>query len=710
MSLLRKLLLLLALVLLSYVVFSVYFYSADRAFTNTTTSNIEITESPNYEVLTPSTQATELNNEALTSQCSGFQTALESIYPNSESLRQAHLNLVEQWILKNSDLSTQVRDKIAASIGLQYAYRDIEFVRHLRLPINIDLAAQQPETIINTKTAMDILFTNRGKSLDNIREKLKPIVASAIGNRLQIQMRNESRTFFGAMLERDRKRDNAKYLNALLDAGYKIKLLELTEFIVSSFSKDENIKQLTLNAYTDDLNYRFSAPDSAHTMTLVLFSLHHEEAELADYFLSQGVDFNTDINLRHDLTQKIPYFPISASANLALENLLNAGVFLFTSAADNKYLEVDVVNTESTNKRYEQERGRPPLGGETSLLDNLVERFGESKAKAMMARQTQTDLLSEDERNKANTILNTFLRSAINLLPQSLQVQRQACDLDYAKALFSLQQTLYKKDLNRLYKALETWNDDVNFLVIDRYSALEPEIVSSLMSKGSYAAKQALEEHVQRKSITRVRNQAEQFDSRTVFSELDRIVESQGIDEVFVYLRNAEDIPEEYRQSLLWNLQISLDQKITDFESFLSSNPATNFARMVDLIGANRASELVLFAENNVNLNYTEEAGRNLLWHAVKSNAKTSFDFLIANNVQLQPPEVIGFDALDVALDNVRTQNTDFYFVDKLLSSGFNIKSSHVELLRDLAKNHYDKIANIFEQYDIPLDQDATNE
>ena len=33
----------------------------------------------------------------------------------------------------------------------------------------------------------------------------------------------------------------------------------------------------------------------------------------------------------------------------------------------------------------------------------------------------------------------------------------------------------------------------------------------------------------------------------------------------------------------------------------------------------------------------------------------------------------------------------DFYFVDKLLSSGFDIKSSHVELLRDLAKNQSGK-------------------
>lgn len=697
--------------MLFYVVFSVYFYTGDSSNLNNTFNNSEVIETPEHISLEPIIQVAESNTENKHSQCSGFQTALESVYPNSESLRQAHLNLIEQWILKNSDLSIQVRDKIAASIGLQYTFRDMKFERHLRLPVNIKLAEQLPETVVDTKAAMEILFTNKDNDHETIREKLRPIVASAKGNRLSIRVRNKHKTFFAAFLERNRQRDNAKYLNALLDAGYKVKLLELTEFIESSFSKDENIKQLTLNAYTDDLNYRFSVPDSSNTMTLVLFSLLNEEAELADYFLSQGVDFNTDINLRHYLTQKIPYFPINASANLALENLINAGVFLFKpDATEGESLEVDILNTALTEKRNSQERGLPPLVGENPLLENLIERFGETKTKSMMAKQTKFDLLTEDERQKANTTLHTFLSSALSLLPKSLQVQKEACELDYAKALFLLHQKLYNKELNRLYKALITYNEDIDILVLDRHKRLEPEVINTLMENGSYAAKKALEEHIRNIRMNTEMDQIDQFASQKVFSELERIVESQGIDEMFVYIANSEDIPEEFKQTLLWSLQIRLGQKITDAEYFISSKPETNFARMTDLIEANRTSEFVLFAKSNTNLNYKEESGRNLLWYAVQSNAKASFDFLLTNNVQLQPSEVIGFDALDVALDLVRTENTDFYFVDKLLSSGFNIKSSHVELLRDLAKNHYDKIASIFEQYDIPLEQASTNE
>lgn len=691
--------------MVAYVVFSVYFYADDTETFNGLSNNTGSPETQEYSGINSVNQTLSTSNNQLHSQCDTFPTALQLVYPNTEAFSQAHLNLIEQWILKNSDLSVPVRDKVATSIGLQYAHTNTTFNRHVRMPANIDFSAQMPVTEMSTKAVMNLFYAGPNRSLNEIADEVRPLIAAAVDNRLSVQIENRKRTLLWGFLRRNEERDNAKYINAFLAAGYKVKLSEITDLIVSPFTSDNGITQAILNAHTDNLNYRFTTPDSPSTVTLVLYSLMNGKAELANYFLSQGVEFNTDIELQRALTEKLPYFPENNNTNVALENLLDAGVFLFSpQTITNTNLLPDLPQVESNFAYDDQIRELPPDLGTDLVLESLTERFGENKAKSLMASHIKDDLLTEDEREKAQLVLSTFISAATNLLPASLKTQVKECGINYAEALVLLSQQHYKQKLNSLYKRLVTHSEEINVIRGERYVELTPEKLDALMNNGTYAAKEALEDHLQLLRRNRIIDREAQFDSGEFFAELDTIVNNQGIDAMLKFIQDYEGIPSDVKQTFLFSIQLRLNQDFSNIQSLVSNDNEINYFRMVDLITADRSNDLSEFAKNNANLNYQEESGHNLLWHAVDHSAKSSFDFLLTNNVPIQAPNVIGFDALDIALNKVRMRNADFYFVDKLLSNGHQIKASHVELLRDLAKNHYDKIAAIFEQYDIPLD------
>lgn len=701
---LKKSLVFFVVAILCYAIYSIYYSNINEltssakqsslntslVIDNTLVDNVAIADkSKSYEGLT----------------CDSLQSVLQVHFKNSEYFLQSHQAIFNQLLFNNTALDDAVRDKIATTVGLQYSYQKQVFDKHLRKAVDIYYHENLPALTPRLEAFIAPSLALEKDDYKTFTELLSPLIASSIDNRIGLNIPNRiaaGRTLFGLIAFEEDKQKQKRIIDAILETGYQLAPSDIIDLIIGRVHS-ENI-QYMIDAFNGDLNFVFAYSRSSSPSNLVLASVRVGKFQIAEYLIAQGMDTQIDVQAQWFLAQDRFWFSDNENARKSLERLFDTGVFLFPP----DFIALATTQAEITNAFDPLSMTIPAVVAQ-SIYENMLKLFGKSKTHLIIESQTRADLLTSSQREIFTLQLAKLVTASKQILPLSLQDAFKNCDIDYASALSSLQAHYVNSKVDLLYKPLEENNPTLSVNNNKQNGPyLNQEQIDELRTMTSFAAKAMLDRDVflnlQKYSYKRaIRGGDEQPYNEFHEGMLDTLV-NDGVDQIIKYANNSDLLNAVIRQELLFELLLQIGAESSLFSTLVSNDSETNFYRMRKFTSQNRFELLEAFVNNNANINFEDTAGRSLLWYAINYSSKESFDYLLNKNIQIQSPNTFGFDALDLALNNVRIKNNDFYFVHKLLAQGHDIKPSHVELLRDLAKAHYDTVVSIIEQYDVTID------
>ena len=148
-------------------------------------------------------------------------------------------------------------------------------------------------------------------------------------------------------------------------------------------------------------------------------------------------------------------------------------------------------------------------------------------------------------------------------------------------------------------------------------------------------------------------------------------------------------------QAVLHNAPLSIINNLIDQNAKLEGDEGLLLAMQDNL---KLMKELVPLG---LDLHYINTSGKSVISQSIQSNSQKVFDYLLANNVNIESPKGT-YDSLNYALDNLLNSKSEYndHFITQLLGHGKKINSSHkqqLELIAIKQPNYYNKIAHLFD-------------
>lgn len=691
-------------------------YGAKQDFTYNADSNDSVdtptaTNTPKLAIDKP------LKRETITTEeqpkCNNVSQALLELYPSSSAFKQAHQNIIDQLILKNTEISQGIRDKVITSLGLHFVVVDQTFSSHLRLPKTTSLHAETKGKPIGMR---EMLLINRSiykSEFTEAQKSLSKLLQNVPSKRLS--MNNKS--MLTTILDMHHSPKTSRAIGDLfINSGYQPSLGEIADAIAGRLN-DTFIIQL-LNAYGGDKNAIFDLSDGTYSTNLLLHSLKHNKLIVADHLLSQGVRFSTNVKLQQDhsalfelIDSRIANETVgggrpgarelilasgsysSATQNInktrnALQNLLESGVLLFDTS----------LNVQ-----------------DSQVFETLTKTFGEESAKQMISINLKDNLLSPLEQEIALTLENNFIERALALLPSDVKNSIADCTTPFINNLYATLEQQHNAKINSLYRPLVRTSDEVEAITQKRHAReLDQASIDALVDMTSFAAKTKLEDIVKwqarKKRIETMRTQqrnSEKMGEKFLEDIVNGIIDD-GIEASLEKIESVSFLSEAEKNVISLQLAFYFSDDLAVLEALIRKGIVLDDSFIDTILTRDNAALLRMLFENGTPINRLGRDKRNMLFSASSASARKVFDLLLSTNIELKPISNLGYDALDIALLNIQ-QSGDFYFADRLLQSGFEILPSHVEILRDLAGKHYSKVAGIIEQYDVAIKDEPEN-